>query len=61
MLCFRKFVRRGRALRRELVRGAALGVHLGGDLVVDMAPVLAVAGRLLLIFKDLVAPSSANS
>ena len=55
MLRFRKFVSRGRALGRELVRGGSLGVYLGGDLVVDMAPVLAVAGRLLLIFKDLVA------
>ena len=46
MLRFRKFVSRGRALGRELVRGGSLGVYLGGDLVVDMAPVLAVAGRL---------------
>ena len=38
MLRFRKFVSRGRALGRELVRGGSLGVHLGGDLVVDVAP-----------------------
>ena len=55
MLGFRKFVSRGRGLRRELVRGASLGVHLGGDLVVDVAPVLAVAGRLRLVSEDLVA------
>ena len=55
MLRFRKFVSRGRALGRELVRGAALGVHLGGDLIINMAPVLAVAGRLRLVSEDLVA------
>ena len=46
MLGLRKFVSRGRALGRELVRGASLCVHLGGDLIINMAPVLAVAGRL---------------
>ena len=48
MLRFRKFVSRGRALRRELVRGASLGVHLCGHLIINVAPIFAVAGRLLL-------------